>query len=135
MQIDCPTCRTSASLISIIKDPPDGPSQEHRKFIEQYNIRVFEKSGFITFLENFPFMVHRYVANVFDSCGLTLFTNLYFWIAIVILICCLSETWLDKTLEVLSKFIECLEFTTLFCVVLPLLSHLRVFGNPDNAQR
>lgn len=60
IQIECPQCRQLASMFLLMgSNGPDGPTDEQRKFIDEYNVRVFEKRGFITFLENLPFWVHR----------------------------------------------------------------------------
>ena len=77
-------CRTAATYFMIMDEGPDGPTEEQKAFIRRYNTRVYE--GFITILENLPFILHRYYHDVIASCGLVLFEQPIFYIVCFILI-------------------------------------------------
>ena len=73
MRVECPQCRKVATYFMIMDEGPDGPTDAQKAFIRRYNTRVYEMQGFITILENLPFIMHRYWQDVVASCGLCLF--------------------------------------------------------------
>ena len=124
MQVVCPQCRKTASRILITDEGPEGPTQDEKQFIEKYNVRVFENRGFILFLENLPFFMHRYLSEVIDTCGLNLLTNPTFYIVTIIVLSSLSENFLDWMFELLAWLLDYIELGTIICVILPITGQL-----------
>ena len=42
----------------IMDEGPDGPNETQKEFIKKYNSLELKNLGFLTYLENFPFMIY-----------------------------------------------------------------------------
>ena len=87
-QIECPTCRQPVKFMSIHNNI--GLDESQRFFIKTYNRRFFAIKGAISYIENLPFVTHRFFCEIYNSCGLTLLEQPGFYIICLVLF---SNIW------------------------------------------
>ena len=87
-QIDCPTCRQKCTFLTIKSEDESaetGATKEQRDFLRKYNDHIFEYEGFITKLENIPFIFHRFISEIILTGGISLICNYRFYIGLLLL--------------------------------------------------
>lgn len=81
-QVECPKCRKVCTFLIMTDEGESGPSEPNKQFIRTYNSRLLTSQGPIVFIENFPYIVHRFALDILDSYGLVLLEWPTFYVAI-----------------------------------------------------
>ena len=120
-EIDCPTCRRKCTFLLLASEDESiegGPDKEQRAFIRDYNERIYENVGFISKLENLPFILHRLFLEVIGSCGLSMLGNHRFYCALFLLWSMFGDVNFTVSANVLTTFDYVDELSMFFFVFL-----------------